>query len=170
MKNIKRTFVYILYVIMTCFFAYLARFLILKDYVGKCLNNPDGFLYLTTVKNRGAAFGLFDNSGMFLVVVASAVVLFILLRFLTAKFYISEKKCILLSCLSAGIIGNAFERYYYGFVLDFIKVNLWNFPVFNINDILITIPVFILIIEILIRKKDEYFNDKEVEEDIYLDE
>ena len=168
--KIKRTITFVFYVFLTCCLAYLARFLILKDYLGKSFNNPDGFLYFTIVKNKGAAFGLFDKSGMFLVFVALLILLYILFYVLTSKLYISERKTMLLSSLCAGIAGNAFERYYYGFVLDFIKVNLWNFPVFNINDILITVSVFILIVGIILRKKDEYFNDKEVEEDIYLDE
>jgi len=167
--NFKRTFLLIVNIAAIYFIAYVSKYIVITEFVGKIFNHKNYFLYLTFVKNSGAAFGLFEGSSTILFVFAVLVVLGLLLYVLLYKFYLSKKKCLLIAILCAGILGNAFERLAYGYVIDFIKINLWNIPVFNINDMMITITAFILIMNILIKKKDDFFNDREVEEDIYLD-
>ena len=49
------------------------------------------------------------------------------------------------SFILGGTIGNGIDRIYRGFVVDFINLNIINFPVFNIADISINIGfVFLL--------------------------
>ena len=55
--------------------------------------------------------------------------------------------------LCGGIGGNLHERIAYGFVRDYIQLNIIDFPVFNISDILINIGVIAVIIIILLKKK-----------------
>ena len=47
-----------------------------------------------------------------------------------------------------GALGNFIDRIIYGYVIDFIDINLfgWNYPVFNIADMMIVIGVFLLVI------------------------
>jgi len=169
--NFKRTFLLISHIIIFCLMAYVAKYIVITECVGKVLTNRHSFLCLTYVKNRGAAFGLFNDSNMIMLlfIFAILVVIGLIVYVFLYKFYMSKEQCTLIAILCAGILGNAFERFTYGYVIDFIKINLWNFPVFNINDMMITISAFILIMGILIKKKDDFFNDREVEEDIYLD-
>ena len=47
-----------------------------------------------------------------------------------------------------GTIGNGIDRIYKGFVVDFINLNIINFPVFNIADISINIGFIILLFTI----------------------
>lgn len=54
--------------------------------------------------------------------------------------------------LSAGIICNTYERVSLGYVRDFISINLFEFPVFNISDILINIGVLAIIVMIITKK------------------
>lgn len=49
----------------------------------------------------------------------------------------------------AGGISNLFDRIFREYVIDFIDINLFNFPNFNIADISITIGIFLLGILIL---------------------
>ena len=47
-----------------------------------------------------------------------------------------------------GALGNFIDRIIYGYVIDYIDINLfgWNYPVFNIADMMIVIGVFLLVI------------------------
>lgn len=48
-----------------------------------------------------------------------------------------------------GGISNLFDRIFRGYVIDFIDINLLNFPSFNIADISIVIGIVLLGIQIL---------------------
>ena len=49
------------------------------------------------------------------------------------------------SLILGGTIGNGFDRILKGYVIDFINLNIINFPVFNIADISINIGfIFIM--------------------------
>ena len=52
------------------------------------------------------------------------------------------------SFILGGTIGNGIDRIYKGFVVDFINLNIINFPVFNIADISINIGFIFLIYNI----------------------
>ena len=52
------------------------------------------------------------------------------------------------SFILGGTIGNGIDRIYKGFVIDFINLNIKNFPVFNIADISINIGLIILMYNI----------------------
>ena len=43
--------------------------------------------------------------------------------------------------LLAGISGNLYERLVFGYVRDFFDIKIFDFPVFNISDIFITVSV-----------------------------
>ena len=49
------------------------------------------------------------------------------------------------SFILGGTIGNGIDRILKGFVIDFINLNIINFPVFNIADISINIGFIILL-------------------------
>ena len=65
---------------------------------------------------------------------------------------ISFKSIFFIAHLSAGIAGNLHERIIYGYVRDFFEIKAFNFPVFNISDIFITVGVISLVILILLKK------------------
>ena len=50
----------------------------------------------------------------------------------------------------SGSIGNLIDRVFRGYVIDFIDVNLFNFPNFNIADIAITLGIIYLIVLVII--------------------
>ena len=60
----------------------------------------------------------------------------------------------------AGGIGNLIDRIFRGYVIDFIDINLFNFPNFNIADMSIVIGViiiFIMIINSIKEAKSNFF-------------
>ena len=61
------------------------------------------------------------------------------------------------SLLIGGIIGNLIDRIVRGYVIDFISIKLgnYNFPIFNVADILIVIGVFLLLLSSRRRQSDD---------------
>ena len=62
-----------------------------------------------------------------------------------------------LGLISAGALGNAIDRVYFGGVIDFIDFFIYNFhwPAFNFADIFITFGVILLLFDNIFYKKNE---------------
>ena len=107
--------------------------------------NKDFYLFkIDFVKNYGAAFNIFSGNIIFLSftsIIFSIILIYLILRKNNTKFinYLSY------SFILAGAVGNGIDRLVNGYVIDFINLNIINFPVFNIADISINIG-FILIL------------------------
>ena len=100
-----------------------------------------GFLHLTYVENRGAAFGLLQNQTLFFVVVGVVVVggLVWSYRYLPA---VSPLLNLCLGLQLGGALGNLIDRLRQGYVVDFLDLTWW--PVFNIADSAIVVGVGIM--------------------------
>ena len=128
--------------------------------------NTDAFFSLVLVKNNGAAFNLFAGFQDWLVIFAIVIILAITIYLLANKLFIPENFLMMFSLFTAGIAGNAIERYTLGYVEDFIKINLFNFPVFNLNDIMITVAAVIIALSIVNDKRREIQENKDAEDDL----
>ena len=128
--------------------------------------NTDAFFSLVLVKNNGAAFNLFAGFQDWLVIFAIVIILAITIYLLANKLFVPENFLMMLSLFTAGIAGNAIERYTLGYVEDFIKINLFNFPVFNLNDIMITVAAVIIALSIVNDKRREIQENKDAEDDL----
>lgn len=107
------------------------------------------FFELTYVRNDGAAFSILEGKTWFLILITLVILAFIIIYSLKNKIKRTEK--IILSILTAGIIGNLIDRILYGYVIDFLsfKIINYDFPVFNIADILVCVGCFIYIIYLI---------------------
>ncbi|MAJ24356.1 MAG: signal peptidase II [Rickettsiales bacterium] len=108
------------------------------------------FLDIVFVRNTGVSFGMFSEGGVLGRYFFSALSLTIG-TFLTILAIASEKYFfkISLSLISAGAIGNAIDRIYFGGVIDFIDFFVYNFhwPAFNLADSFITLGVILMLID-----------------------
>ena len=107
----------------------------------------NGFFNLTYVENRGAAFGSMQGARWFFVALAAIVVSGII--FYYNKIEKTKGTFILRSSLvmlCSGTIGNVIDRVFRGYVVDFLDFIIigYDFPVFNVADILIVIGTFFL--------------------------
>lgn len=94
-------------------------------------------------ENKGVAFGMGDGNVTLFVIVNFVLVLGIFFYFERNKKMFSNVDMFLVSCILAGGIGNLIDRVYRGFVVDFFDINgLFNFPIFNVADILIVFGIF----------------------------
>lgn len=106
--------------------------------------------------NSGSAFGLFSHSSLLLILIGIFAICF--LSFYIWKYVTYDKKIELISItlFSAGTLGNLIERIKFGYVVDYIKLNFIDFPIFNIFDCFICLGVVIYCMFVL-------FNTKELE-------
>jgi len=67
----------------------------------------------------------------------------------------SKKKIgrIITGMLLSGTIGNFIDRVIYGGVRDFIDIQLFNFPIFNFADIMLTLWVWFRIYQVILEKR-----------------
>jgi len=109
-------------------------------------------------KNTGAAFGMFQNNAYILALFSLAVLLFIFYYMYKKVNFEQKLELFSLSLFSAGALGNLVERLTQGVVIDYIKLNFIEFPVFNAFDIMICSGAFLYFIYVLFILKDEDVN------------
>ena len=120
------------------------------------------------IHNTGAAWGMFGNSTFMLGITSLLVCVVILaLGCMYSKVFersLSLWEAFSLALVFAGGLGNAFDRFVYGYVVDFIDLTFMNFPVFNVADIGVTcgfISFFIAVL-VLSRHDDQALCKEEV--------
>lgn len=98
---------------------------------------------LTYVENRGAAFGLFQNSQIVFIIVA-VIASIVGIYFLRSKKYESKALKISIILIISGAIGNLIDRVTLGYVVDYFDfIFIWNY-VFNLADCFIVVGTFLL--------------------------
>lgn len=108
------------------------------------------FFSIYYLKNTGAAFSILQDSTVFLVIL-SALILLVLNNYIDKEKDLNRISEISLGMVIGGIFGNMIDRIINHSVTDFISFRIfnYNFPVFNIADIGITVGVFLLLISVL---------------------
>ena len=143
------------------YFLSLSNFIILLDQYTKYLIfynykkfiNKDFILFrLDFVKNYGAAFNILNGNTVFLSTI-SIIFTILLIYLIFRKNTLNSSELIAYSFILGGTIGNGIDRILKGFVIDFINLNIINFPVFNIADISINVGFVILLIRTFKKQK-----------------
>lgn len=111
------------------------------------------FFSITKIYNEGASWNILSGYKYILIIIA--IIMLITLYYYQRKFKLNDRNVIAFSAVYAGILGNLIDRIIYGSVIDFLDFHIFNydFPVFNLADILIVFGIFLLIIAIL-KKED----------------
>ena len=154
--------------------------LLLKKYLWTyCDNNGDvividGVFSFTSVKNTGASFGIFGDSTLALTVVSlvcSAILIFFI-------FYSYPRRNLWLRSalvmVTAGAIGNVYDRLALGYVRDFVHFEIrsigFDFPVWNFADTCLTVGTVLLIIYIIFFYSKEEEAKREEREKLRLEQ
>lgn len=123
-----------------------------------------GFLSLTYIENRGAAWSLFAGSTPALTLLRLAVGLGILV-YLVRTTRLSRLNAVALGLIAGGAIGNALDGLRHGFVVDML-LSYWLtavyrpfagtvFPIFNLADVGVVSGVSLLLIGSLAASRPE---------------
>ena len=98
-------------------------------------------VHIVRVANSGIAFGLLDDAGSAVLVIAAVA-----FAALLGMFLVSAERAGLwlpIGLLAGGALGNLIDRVHEGAVTDFIDLPRW--PAFNLADVAITIGVILLV-------------------------
>ena len=125
----------------------LSKFLMINKKIAIIQN----FVTLQYTENTGAAFSIGSNT---IILVLSILLIVGIISFLIIK---KDKinDFIPFILIISGSIGNLIDRIFRGYVIDFININIFNFPIFNIADICIVLGFIYLIIKIFISNNDK---------------
>lgn len=107
------------------------------------------FFYITVAHNTGGAWSILEDYS-YIFIIFSVLALAILLKFMFS-FKNNLRNNIAFACTCGGILSNLADRLFLGYVRDFLDFKIFNYdyPIFNIADIMIVIGVILLIIAIL---------------------
>jgi signal peptidase II len=115
----------------------------------------DGFLHLTYVRNRGAAFGILSDAELpyqsLLFSLVSALALLAIAVYAWRLPASSRLPRLALSLVIGGAVGNLIDRARLGYVIDFVDVfwGAYHWPAFNVADSAISVGVVLLVFDIL---------------------
>lgn len=138
----------IFFCIVNFYFSNLISFKLLNGW-----HFSNKILSLAYVENTGAAFSIMQNSTTVLIFLSIAAIFMLFYMFYKNIETIVYKDIFLISLLFSGILGNLYERIFFGHVRDFFEIGFINFPIFNISDIFINISVVGIIILLLFTKR-----------------
>ena len=144
-NKIKTKLYFLSLIIFIVLIDQFTKYLIL--YNNKLINKDFILFKLDFVKNYGAAFNIFSGSRIFLSLISiifSILLIYLILR----KNTLNSFDLYSYSFILGGTFGNGMDRILKGFVIDFINLNIINFPVFNIADISINIGFIFLMYNI----------------------
>ena len=118
---------------------------------GQTIFEIPGVVAITPSFNTGAAFSLLTGQPMLLAVI-SAVLLLAFCLYVARRIRLTRAAETALCCLVSGGVGNLIDRIAFAGVTDYIRLLLFDFPVFNLADMAITGSIAVLIILLLTGK------------------
>lgn len=137
----------------------ISKYLVAKDIsLHDSITVIQRIFYITHVENRGAAFGLFNDSPsewkIALLVLFSILALVIVSALLWRSSHRMTASAVGLSLILGGALGNLWDRMLNGRVVDFLLVYIgsYQWPAFNVADSAIVAGAGLLVFEILFSK------------------
>src|SRR4051794_19529847 len=122
--------------------------------LGESITVIENFLYITSHRNRGAAWGILEGQMWFFYLITVVVIIAIIYYMQKAEKEGSLFR-LSLALILGGAIGNFIDRVLHQEVVDFIHTYPfgYNFPIFNIADSSLVVGVGLLLIYMLIEEK-----------------
>jgi signal peptidase II len=123
---------------------------------GQSITVVENFLYITSHRNQGAAWGILQGQMWFFYIITIGVIIGIV-YYLEKHAKGNKLFSMSLALLLGGAIGNFIDRVFRKEVVDFLNTYIiqYDFPIFNIADASLTIGVGLLIINMLMEERRE---------------
>jgi signal peptidase II len=138
---------FLLVALLVIIFDQLTKYYVVSNfYLGESVPVIENIFHWTYILNPGAAFGMFEGSRWFFVVIAIGV----LVGIWYMKDEINEGGWMMqygAALFGGGAIGNLIDRARSGLVIDFFDFRIW--PVFNVADIAICVGVAMILWRVL---------------------
>ncbi|MBQ7692027.1 MAG: signal peptidase II [Oscillospiraceae bacterium] len=125
-----------------------------------------GVISLVNVHNDGAAFSFLSGSdARIYFIVATGVFTLLVVIALATNFIRGKFSRWCLVFVAAGGLGNMIDRIIYGYVQDMFKVELFNFAIFNVADVFITVFAILFALAMIFERPENDLNDVLYEDD-----
>jgi len=133
----------------------LTKWMIVKNMeIGESIEVISNFLYITSHRNKGAAWGILQGQMWFFYLITIAVIIGIV-------YYIQKQakgKVLLgisLGLMLGGAIGNFLDRLFRKEVVDFVNTYIfgYDFPIFNVADSSLVVGVGLLMLHMLMEER-----------------
>ena len=114
------------------------------------------FFQICFVRNKGAAFSILENNTLLLILISVGFLIF-LNHMIKKEENFTKLSIVSLGMIMGGVIGNLFDRIIYRSVIDYLsfKIINYDFPIFNLADIFITVGTGLLLLSMLLEKRKE---------------
>ena len=109
---------------------------------------------ITYVQNQGAAFSILSGKLSVLSLISVVFCVGVIVYWIKKK-PTHPLLCTALTMMFAGAFGNAIDRIFRGFVVDYIQTTFITFPVFNSADIGITVGAALLVLYVILFDKED---------------
>lgn len=133
------------------------KWLIVKHMeLGESITLIDDFLYITSHRNKGAAWGILQNQMLFFYIITVIVVIG-LIYYLHKHTPESILQRIAIAFILGGAIGNFIDRLFRKEVVDFIDVMIftYDYPIFNVADSFLFIGVVLFLIALFYDERNK---------------
>lgn len=122
--------------------------------LGESITVIENFLYITSHRNRGAAWGILQGQMWFFYVV-TVIVVIILITYIQKLPKNQRLMGYALGLMLGGAIGNFIDRIFRKEVVDFINTYIltYDFPIFNIADSALVVGVGLVLVLTLFEGK-----------------
>lgn len=150
-----KKFKFILIIILAFVLDQVSKLIIMNNFrLNESVTIIKNFFRLTYSHNDGAAFGMFGGKTVFIVLIS-----FIVLGYLLFELFYHKKRNLLvdvsMSFIVGGLLGNLFDRLWFGYVRDFLDFKVFNydFAIFNLADTFIVVGAFVFLVGVVLEEK-----------------
>ncbi|MGG4266301.1 signal peptidase II [Peribacillus simplex] len=146
---------YYLIALLVIAFDQLTKWMIVKKMeYGESIEIIENLLYITSHRNRGAAWGILQGQMWFFYIITIAVIIG-LVYYIQKTAKESRLLGVALALMLGGAIGNFIDRIARQEVVDFVHTYIfsYSFPVFNVADAALSIGVGLLVIHMFLEEK-----------------
>ena len=119
-----------------------------------------GLLQLTYVQNTGAAFSSFEGQQWLFALIFLVLTGLILFEYFKKPMGFSKLERWCIAAIYGGGLGNMIDRLRLGYVVDMIRVDFMEFPVFNVADCFITCGCILLMVHLFLFNKEFWKDEK----------
>ena len=121
--------------------------------LGESITIIEDLLYITSHRNRGAAWGILQGQMWFFYIVTTVVIIGIV--YYIRKYSTDKLTGISLGLILGGAIGNFIDRIFRNEVVDFVHTYIfsYSFPVFNVADASLCVGVGLMVIAMFLEEK-----------------
>ena len=159
-KNKRQTLIWLGLAVLVLVADQVTKLWIVEQYSLGMSDKINEFFNLVHVHNYGAAFSFLNNEGGWQrwgFSVFAAVVSLIIIVWIVRLSPQQKREGYALAFILGGALGNLYDRVSLGYVIDFLDFHWsgWHFPAFNIADSAITLGAILIILDGILRYKNE---------------